>query len=240
MTEDEAFIRTIVDRPGDDLPRLVYADWLDERNDERGSYLRTEMELVRNDDFGGLEALRRSLVTIADFDVVWAARVSRPPAGVCCDHLRIRDCGPCSAEDLTGVEAELGASLSHDLVAFVQNYNGGSEWSRIVLPNGGGRFDYTLDWFVRGVNTPAGSGVTLLEQSQEFWEQEFDLEAEAALAPTLLPFGCMNGLLLFERMTTDDAGAIGICDVIDGELSQMRRLAPNLASFLDMLALRAR
>ena len=31
MSEDEAFIRTIVDTPGDDLPRLVYADWLDER-----------------------------------------------------------------------------------------------------------------------------------------------------------------------------------------------------------------
>ena len=29
MTDDEAFIRCIVDHPGDDTPRLVYADWLD-------------------------------------------------------------------------------------------------------------------------------------------------------------------------------------------------------------------
>jgi uncharacterized protein (TIGR02996 family) len=31
MTDDEAFIRAIVDAPGDEAPRLVYADWLDER-----------------------------------------------------------------------------------------------------------------------------------------------------------------------------------------------------------------
>jgi len=33
VSEDEAFIRTIVDGPGDDTPRLVYADWLDDRAD---------------------------------------------------------------------------------------------------------------------------------------------------------------------------------------------------------------
>ena len=33
MTDDEAFIRAIVDAPGDDAPRLIYADWLDERGD---------------------------------------------------------------------------------------------------------------------------------------------------------------------------------------------------------------
>jgi uncharacterized protein (TIGR02996 family) len=35
MTDDEAFIRAIVDAPGDDAPRLIYADWLDERGDRR-------------------------------------------------------------------------------------------------------------------------------------------------------------------------------------------------------------
>ena len=44
MNEDEAFIRAIVDAPGDDLPRLVYADWLDDRADPRGPYLRAEHE----------------------------------------------------------------------------------------------------------------------------------------------------------------------------------------------------
>jgi uncharacterized protein (TIGR02996 family) len=33
MTDDEAFFRAIVDKPDDDAPRLIYADWLDERGD---------------------------------------------------------------------------------------------------------------------------------------------------------------------------------------------------------------
>ena len=40
--DDEAFVRAIVAAPGDDLPRLVYADWLDDRGDPRGAYLRAE------------------------------------------------------------------------------------------------------------------------------------------------------------------------------------------------------
>ncbi len=44
MNEDEAFIRVIVDSPGDDTPRLVYADWLDDRGDPRGPYLRAEAQ----------------------------------------------------------------------------------------------------------------------------------------------------------------------------------------------------
>ena len=31
MTEDDAFIRTLHDKQDDELPRLVYADWLDVR-----------------------------------------------------------------------------------------------------------------------------------------------------------------------------------------------------------------
>ena len=47
MNEDEAFIRAIVDNPGDDTPRLVYADWLDDRDDPRGPYLRAEFEWAK-------------------------------------------------------------------------------------------------------------------------------------------------------------------------------------------------
>jgi uncharacterized protein (TIGR02996 family) len=34
--DDQAFIRAIVDNPGDDTLRLVYADWLDEQHGPRG------------------------------------------------------------------------------------------------------------------------------------------------------------------------------------------------------------
>jgi uncharacterized protein (TIGR02996 family) len=48
MTEDDdAFLRTIVDHPGADLPRLVYADWLDDRDDPRGPFLRAATQCRR-------------------------------------------------------------------------------------------------------------------------------------------------------------------------------------------------
>ncbi len=91
MTDDEAFIRAIVDSPGDDTPRLVYADWLDDRDDPRGAYLRAEAEWARPwresqrpEDSPKLRDLAAGL------DPVWVARVSRPPLGFCLNHLRFR------------------------------------------------------------------------------------------------------------------------------------------------------
>ena len=40
MSEENAFLRAIRTAPGDATPRLVYADWLEERGDVRGEYLR--------------------------------------------------------------------------------------------------------------------------------------------------------------------------------------------------------
>lgn len=40
MTGAAAFIAAILDRPGDDTPRLVYADWLDEQGGD-GAWLRS-------------------------------------------------------------------------------------------------------------------------------------------------------------------------------------------------------
>jgi uncharacterized protein (TIGR02996 family) len=43
-----AFLRAIAETPEDDLPRLVYADWLDERGDpERAEFIRLQCELAR-------------------------------------------------------------------------------------------------------------------------------------------------------------------------------------------------
>ena len=44
--EDSAFIRAIRENPEDDALRLVYADWLDERNDARGEFLRLQHSLL--------------------------------------------------------------------------------------------------------------------------------------------------------------------------------------------------
>ena len=43
---DAAFHRTILDRPEDDAPRLVYADWLDENGDpDRAEFIRVQIQL---------------------------------------------------------------------------------------------------------------------------------------------------------------------------------------------------
>ncbi|MFO0810388.1 MAG: TIGR02996 domain-containing protein [Gemmataceae bacterium] len=46
--DDEAFLAAILAHPDDDLPRLVYADWLDDRGDPRGEFIRLEIELERD------------------------------------------------------------------------------------------------------------------------------------------------------------------------------------------------
>jgi uncharacterized protein (TIGR02996 family) len=38
VSEEEALLRGMIDRHGDDTARLVYADWLDERDDPRGAF----------------------------------------------------------------------------------------------------------------------------------------------------------------------------------------------------------
>jgi uncharacterized protein (TIGR02996 family) len=47
MTEDEPFLQAIVASPEDDAPRLIYADWLEERGDPRGEFIRTQVALAR-------------------------------------------------------------------------------------------------------------------------------------------------------------------------------------------------
>jgi uncharacterized protein (TIGR02996 family) len=48
VTQDEAFLRAILDDPDDDAPRLVYADWLDEHGDPaRAEFIRTQCLLAR-------------------------------------------------------------------------------------------------------------------------------------------------------------------------------------------------
>lgn len=46
MSDEAGFLRAIQEKPEDDDARLVYADWLEERGDIRGEYLRLERQLA--------------------------------------------------------------------------------------------------------------------------------------------------------------------------------------------------
>ena len=69
MNDDQAFLRAIADAPYDRAPRLVYADWLDERGDPRGEYLRLDDQLSQAR--GRLEQLQTQL------DPAWLTAVRR-------------------------------------------------------------------------------------------------------------------------------------------------------------------
>jgi uncharacterized protein (TIGR02996 family) len=47
MTDREALVRAIIERPDDDAPRLIFADWLDENGEpERAEFIRIQCELA--------------------------------------------------------------------------------------------------------------------------------------------------------------------------------------------------
>lgn len=141
MSEDDALLRTVIDRPGDDTARLVYADWLDDRDDPRGPFLRAE---AGGRDTHTLRALAAKL------DPLWVARVSRPPLGVCCDRFAFTDCGPRQTPDtIDTAEALLGCTFPVPYRAFLLNYNPGR-----VVPLG---------------EAPTEHGLALCEDANQFF-----------------------------------------------------------------------
>ena len=47
MHEEQGFLDQLREHPEDDVTRLVYADWLEDRDDPRSAYLRAEVAMAR-------------------------------------------------------------------------------------------------------------------------------------------------------------------------------------------------
>jgi uncharacterized protein (TIGR02996 family) len=77
MSDEDAFIRAILDTPGDSAPRLVYADWLEERGDARAEYLRLLCAITEREGMpGNGDGVRARLAELrASLDPAWIARV---------------------------------------------------------------------------------------------------------------------------------------------------------------------
>jgi uncharacterized protein (TIGR02996 family) len=58
MTQDEAFLQAIIESPDDEGLRLVYADWLEERGDPRGEFIRVQCRLANSPDHPQRKALK--------------------------------------------------------------------------------------------------------------------------------------------------------------------------------------
>jgi uncharacterized protein (TIGR02996 family) len=146
MSEEESFILAIASSPGDHVQRLVYADWLDDRSDPRGPYLRAEAEwAVGRRQVGWVppatEPERQAVLTLrrqaAGSDPVWVARVSRPPIGVCCEHVIVEPgLHPASEEAVRAYEEEAEITLPAQYQALLLNHDGGRVYPD-TFPDGG-------------------------------------------------------------------------------------------------------
>ena len=85
MNDDDAFLAAIIADPDNDMPRLVYADYLDERGDsDRAEFIRVQCELAQRNSaqlqslrelhqkdwqlsqFDGLQRFRRGFIEVVD------------------------------------------------------------------------------------------------------------------------------------------------------------------------------
>jgi uncharacterized protein (TIGR02996 family) len=125
VNDEAAFLAAVRDAPADDTPRLVYADWLEERADPRAAYLRAEVEHFRTDWDDIQDSPAWSLRE--QVDPIWAARVSRTPLGILFPGLTFSGSGPkVEPADLRRIEDRWQARLPPDYAAFLLCFNGGS------------------------------------------------------------------------------------------------------------------
>lgn len=262
MSDDEAFLRMIVANPGDDAPRLIYADWLEERDDPRGTYLRAECEWAKPWRLEVKAPEPEVLLPLATLlDPLWVYRVSRPPVGVCCDHITLTNPRPpVMPKFLDGMERRLKLKLPAEHRAFLLNCNGGVPDRTGYFTKGMPRDNYP-NYCALFYSAPiVNRAVQRSRNDAEFAEERRDLEITTK--------ALNNG---FVKRSTDEAGyldwtsgvrkfvsfaetgqgqlAIGLAGRRQGKVyyvnglvlvgaSQPRLVAPSLPAFLALLRFR--
>jgi uncharacterized protein (TIGR02996 family) len=81
MTQEEAFLAAIRANPTDDTARLMYADWLEERGDVRGEFIRLRVESQKGLGAGRGRKQRAARLDelAATVDLEWASHVFAVP-----------------------------------------------------------------------------------------------------------------------------------------------------------------
>jgi uncharacterized protein (TIGR02996 family) len=156
MPDEQAFLRAILERPDDDAPRLIYADWLEERGDPRGEFLRwvvqvRQLRVVspeqrrRHDELSAaLAGLRRQ--ERRELDHAIAGRTRPPPVNPE-RRRRIQDLEGRLAELSKEIRPQVPARLRELAAAFDPN------WLAVVSDpeiegcgkSGSLRFDFVCD-----------------------------------------------------------------------------------------------
>jgi uncharacterized protein (TIGR02996 family) len=73
MSPEDAFLQAVLEAPDDEVPRLVYADWLEEMGDPRAEFIRLQIEVARitGDEFRLMSLLRRVRQLLRDHQRDW-------------------------------------------------------------------------------------------------------------------------------------------------------------------------
>lgn len=89
--DDEAFLRSIADNLADDTARLVYADWLEERDDPRANFLRVQHALsqLSTDSSNYRNLCEQEQELIRQLAPTWVQRVRRYSTTAPCRDLAI-------------------------------------------------------------------------------------------------------------------------------------------------------
>jgi uncharacterized protein (TIGR02996 family) len=76
---EDAFLRDILEFSGDDTPRLVFADWLEERGDPRGTFIRLQCQRANMTphDPGFKELLAQESALFKQYETEWSRPIRR-------------------------------------------------------------------------------------------------------------------------------------------------------------------
>jgi uncharacterized protein (TIGR02996 family) len=146
---DEVFLSAIRTQPTDSTSRLVYADWLDERDDPRGEYLRL---LCAATGWAKAAENRERIVArlqelCAEFDPEWLAVVQYGVGWRTLFEANLLPFGereyrteyvfgpPATPEAITAAEAALGMRLPADVREMLAEFNGVWERNRYRAGN---------------------------------------------------------------------------------------------------------
>jgi uncharacterized protein (TIGR02996 family) len=87
ISDEDAFLRAIVANPADDAPRLVYADWLEERGDPdseaKAAFLRDTAALTTRSGRSRRATWRRLQRAARDLPGNWVTIVAKMPIEAC-------------------------------------------------------------------------------------------------------------------------------------------------------------
>jgi uncharacterized protein (TIGR02996 family) len=222
--DERALVASVERSPRDYTARLVYADWLDERSDPRGEYLRllcevtqsTEASARREDCVARLQQLR------ADFADNWLVSVQcglgwrvlleanmRPFAER--DYGQMYQFGaPATEKQLAEAEAALGLRLPNDLRELLSEFNG--VWYTLAIDQHSYREILYLDLHNMTVEVSA-------------WHRAF---------PNILCFRAVNGFGCVWAVCLQETEGFptGHVVVIDHDGGDVEDCAPSLFEFV--------